>query len=202
MTTFLLIRHGCTDAVNKTIVGRQPGVHLNAEGKAQVQKLAIRLALLPIQHLCSSPLERAVESAKPLARRLRREVEICDGLTEIDFGEWVGHTLQELEAFPLWSEFNTFRSGVRPPGGEMMVEVQARMAAEMTRLQERFPQGIVALFSHADPIRAALIHYLGASLDMYARLAMDVASVTILEVNPWGPMLIRLNDTGELPVLK
>ncbi|HWH67867.1 MAG TPA: histidine phosphatase family protein, partial [Candidatus Sulfotelmatobacter sp.] len=96
MTIFYLIRHGENDWVGKAIAGRSPGVHLNAAGRQQAEQLAKQLAAHPIQQLFSSPLERARETAEPLARRLGLEVQIAPALTEMDFGQWTGKTLAEL----------------------------------------------------------------------------------------------------------
>ena len=102
MTTFLLVRHGETDAVGKTIVGRMPGVHLNATGRAHARRLAQRLSRLPIRAIYSSPLERALETAEPLARARNLRIQTCEAANELNFGEWTGKTFAELDSLPEW----------------------------------------------------------------------------------------------------
>src|SRR5687767_1544713 len=92
-TRFLLIRHATTDTVGKRLAGRLPGVSLNEAGRAQAQQLAARLAGLPVAAIYSSPLERAVETARPLAQGLQLETAVCEAFLELDFGEWTNSTL-------------------------------------------------------------------------------------------------------------
>lgn len=200
MTTFLLIRHAVHSLVGKSIVGRAPGVHLSAEGRTQAERLAERLADAPIRAVFSSPLERARETAQPLAERLGLPVQVCAQITEVDYGDWTGRTLQELEGMPGWREYNTFRSGTRILNGELMLETQARMVSRMEALRREHPDGVLALVGHSDPLRAAVVHYLGLPLDLAQRIEISPASVTVLEVRDWGPRLLLLNDTGELPI--
>src|SRR5436305_11011237 len=93
MATFFLIRHGANDLLDRAIAGRLPGVHLNAHGRQQAERLAERLAQEPIRRIYSSPLERARETAQPLADRLGLEMRIAPELNEIDFGDWAGQAL-------------------------------------------------------------------------------------------------------------
>ncbi|MGA3023723.1 MAG: histidine phosphatase family protein [Bryobacteraceae bacterium] len=193
MTTFLLIRHGMTDAVGKTITGRFPGVHLNEIGQKQAADLAVRLRLWKIDAIYSSPLERAVETAAPTARRLRLNVMKSEALSEVDFGEWSGRTLEELNQLPEWRLFNTFRSSTRAPGGELATEVQTRMVEQLTRYSRQHPDQTVAVFSHADAIRLTLAHFLGMPIDLMHRLEIRPASVSALRLAEWGPQVLLMN---------
>lgn len=181
MTTFILIRHGMTDLVGHTIAGRTSGVRLNAAGREQAEQLAARLARLPIKHVYSSPLERARETAAPLARLFGCEVSVSEAFDELDFGAWTNRTLAELEGLPEWKAFNTRRSTTAPPSGESMLSVQARTVAELERLRLLHPEAHVAVVSHADVIRALLAHLLGAPLDLLLRLHVDPATFSIVE---------------------
>lgn len=201
MAVFLLIRHGAIDALGKTLVGRLPGVGLNPQGLSQAERLAERLATVPIEQLFSSPLQRARQTAAPIARRLNLEVQVRAELDEIDCGLWQGRTFQELDGLPKWRQFNTFRSGTRIPGGELISEAQARMVGLLEDLRARFPQAVMALVGHGDPIKAALAYYAGISLDFMLRIEISPASVSILSITDWGPQLLCLNHTGDLPAL-
>lgn len=194
MTTFHLIRHGEKDADEQLIVGRTGGIHLNARGREQAAAIAERLRECPIRHVFSSPLERARETAAPLARARGVEVQVLEGLHEFDFGEWSGMSQQALRSLPEWRGFNSFRSGARPPGGEAMLEVQVRFVREMMRLGKEFPNDQIALVSHGDPLRAAVCYFLGMPLDLFQRIEISVASISVLTMDEQGAQLLWLNE--------
>src|SRR3954452_18283038 len=102
MTTILLIRHGENNMVGKRLAGRLPDVHLNDRGKQQAQQLAEALCKAPLKAIYSSPLERAVETAEPLAAELGLPVQIAPGLIELGYGDWQGKTLKQLSRLKLW----------------------------------------------------------------------------------------------------
>jgi probable phosphomutase (TIGR03848 family) len=197
MTTFLLIRHALCDSVGRAIAGRQPGICLNAEGKRQTEALANRLSGASLAGIYSSPLERALETAAPIAARLGLQVQIASGFNEIDFGEWTGRSLVELDQLPAWRAFNSFRSGTRIPGGEAMPEVLARALAELGRLRQAHPDPgtTLAVISHGDVLRTIIAHSLGVSLDLLHRIELSPASVSILELESYGPRVLLLNST-------
>lgn len=191
MTTFILIRHGMTDAVNHTIAGRTPGVNLNAAGIEQAARLAAHLSAQHITHIYSSPLERARQTAEPIARAANCEVQISEPFDELDFGAWTNRTLAELDPLPEWKRFNAHRSTTAPPGGELMLHVQERTVAELERLRALHKDAFVAIVSHADVIRALLAHLLGAPLDMLLRLYIDPASFSVIEAYDVGDYAMR-----------
>jgi probable phosphoglycerate mutase len=195
MTTFLLIRHGMTDAVGKTITGRLPGVHLNEAGQRQADDLPSRLKRWKIDAIYSSPLERALETAAPAARILGLKVMMSEALSEVDFGEWSGRSLAELDQLPEWRLYNTFRSCTRAPGGELATEVQTRMVEQLTRYSRQHPDQIVAVFSHADAIRLALVHFLGMPIDLMHRIEIRPASISAVRLAEWGPQVLLMNES-------
>jgi probable phosphoglycerate mutase len=198
MAVFLLIRHGYTDMVDVAIAGRMPGIHLNARGREQAARLAGRLERVKLDAVCSSPLERTLETAAPIASSHGLPIRICEGLNEIEYGEWTGWEVPRLHG-QIWESFNAFRSGTRIPGGEMMIEVQSRMIAELEKLHLDFPDGVVAVVSHADPIKTAIVHFAGIPLDLFLRLDISPASVSVVKIDDYGPRIFRLNDTGSPP---
>lgn len=193
MTTFYLIRHGSNDFAGKTLVGRTPGIHLNDTGRAEAERLANELAREPIQHLFSSPMERCRETAAPIAKRLNLEVQILDGLVEVEFGDWTGQEIAEMNSNELWQKWNTFRSGGRIPNGESIWEVQTRMVSVIEKLRRQFPDQVLALFSHGDPLRAAITYYLGMPIDFIHRLELSPASVSVLMIDDWTAKVQALN---------
>jgi len=201
MTLVLLICHGTTDWVDRGILaGRSPHVHLNRAGMREVEQLAERLACCPIDAVWSSPLERAIETAAPIAERQTLDVRICEGMTEIDFGDWTGREIRELAEDPQWLQFNHFRSGTRIPGGELIVEVQERMVTAIEQLHRLYPEGLVAAVSHGDVIKSAIAYYAGIPLDLLLRIRISPSSVSVIAIDSDGPEVLGINGLGE-PVL-
>ncbi len=192
-----LIRHATNPLVGKTIPGWMPGVHLNAAGRAEAERLAGSLRGQGIARVFSSPLERALETAEPVAKMAGVSVEIRERLGEMRPGEFTGRTLADLDQDPRWRKFNEFRGMTRAPGGELMLETQARMVAELLCLREQYPNESVAAISHADPIRAALAYFLGMPLDLYYRLEISPASASVLKLEEWGPQVLAVNRVCE-----
>jgi probable phosphoglycerate mutase len=147
----------------------------------------------PIARIYSSPLERARETAEPLARARELDVTIDDALTEVDFGSWTGMTFDELARLPEWVRFNARRSIAEVPAGERPVDVQARIVSALDRLRAQHQGQTVAVVSHADVIRAAVLHYAGASLDMVHRIEISPASVTGVALGGRAPRLLFVN---------
>jgi probable phosphomutase (TIGR03848 family) len=197
-TTIFLMRHGDNDWIGHTLVGWTPGIHLNENGRRQAERLAHRLGTLPIAAVYSSPLERALETAAPLAARLGLGIRTCDGLGEIRLGEWTGRKVRDLEDDPLWRRFNRQRSTTRIPGGESMLEVQLRMVDVFEEIRTNHPDASVAVFSHGDPIRAILMHYLGTPLDFVHRLEVFPASISRIVLNDRGPLVVTVNEALEI----
>lgn len=198
MTKFLLIRHAVTDAVGKNLSGRLPGIHLNKQGKMQAAGLAARLSKFNITALYSSTMERAQETAAPLASLHQMDYKIDKHFQELDFGSWTNKSFAELENDKAFKHFNTFRSGTRTPGGEMMLEAQCRMVKGIEKLAQLHPEQTVAIVSHSDMIKAAVAFYTGIPLDLMQRLEISPASVSILDIYPDFASLQLLNHCGDL----
>jgi probable phosphoglycerate mutase len=197
-TTFHLVRHGQKSAPDNLLAARAPGVHLTALGQRQVEWTAERLQPVPLRHVFSSPLERTRETATVIARTKGLQVEVSESIIEVDFGSWTNKSFEDLAPEVHWKYFNTFRSGTRIPGGELMFEVQARFVGEMLRLRDRFPNEHVALVTHADPIKAAIAYFAGSPLDLWDRFEISPASITTIALSDYGAKILRLNDTPEI----
>ncbi len=195
METFYLIRHAHCEAVGRSIAGWTRGIHLSPEGRLQADRLGRLFSGVPVKALCCSPLERARETAEPIARNLGIKAAVSEAWGEIRFGRWTGLDLKDLDGDPGWRRFNTFRSGTRIPEGELMIEVQARAVAEMDRLQSEYPDQAVAVISHGDVIRSVLAYYSGIPLDLIQRFEVSPASVSTLVLNEDGARIMNLNMT-------
>jgi broad specificity phosphatase PhoE len=181
-TIFHLIRHGAHELLDHVLAGRMEGVGLSESGRAEAATIAQSLAARPIVAVVSSPVQRARETAAPIAARLGREVEIEPGFEEIDFGDWTGLGFDVLHAMPAWHAFNSFRGFAPVPGGESMAAAQARALAAIGRLRARYHDGEVAVISHSDVIKAVLAHFLGVPLDLFRRIEVSPASRSVLAV--------------------
>ena len=202
MTNFLLVRHGLHVFGADRIAGRTPAVDLSSAGRAQAEQLAERLAHIELHAIYCSPIERTVQTHAPLAARHGLTVTYSDALVEVDYGDWTGRRLDELAEDEEWRRWNAFRSGTRVPGGESMLEIQARVVAEMQRLTDRHPRQNVALVSHGDVIKAAIAYALGVPLDLFQRIEISPASVSVVQIESYGPWVLCVNnvaDVAELP---
>lgn len=191
MPVLLLIRHAENDFVRSgRLAGRQRGVHLNAQGQAQAVALARALALAgyPIQAVYSSPLERAQETAQPLAAALGLPVQVQPGLQEIDLGAWTHRTLKSLRRLKAWRQVQEHPARFAFPEGESFLAAQHRIVRTLEELAAAHPpEAWLACVGHADPIRLALAFYLGLPLDLFQRLVVAPASVSAVHLPPEGP---------------
>lgn len=215
MPTFLLVRHGENDLIKQgRLGGRLPGVHLNEAGRTQAQATARVIAQAktqadaqaaarkqaqkpvepPVWKLYSSPMERAVETAEPVAQALGLEIVLRPGLLETDCGDWAGKTVKSRRRLKAWREIQNNPSQFRFPGGETFMESQQRIVGEIEFLRtQHAPQDIVICVSHADPLKLLVAHYLGLPFDNFQRLSIDPASITILHLDESASLLLALN---------
>ena len=192
MSTVTLVRHAAHDRVHAVLCGRMAGVTLGARGHSQAAALAKRLRGCGARAVLTSPLERARETAAPIAAALGLEPEVTPALNEIDFGIWTGRRFEELADDPLWQGWNAARGSGRAPGGEAMAAAQTRVAGLLDELAAEGRDAV--LVSHGDVIRAAVLRVLGLSLDAYARIEIAPASITTLDLWPGGGRVTGLNE--------
>ncbi len=195
MPLFLLIRHGENDYVKQgKLAGRLPGVHLNETGRLQAQRLAERLVKAPLKAIYASPLERALETAEPLAQKLGLEVQVHPGLLETAAGAWTGQLLKTLRRTRQWKIVQLAPSRFRFPEGETFAEAQQRIVTELEALcAQHAAKDIVACVSHSDPIKLAVAYYLGLPLDHFQRLSISPGSITALMLGESSSTLLTLN---------
>ena len=195
MPLLLLVRHGENDYVKKNILaGRLPEVHLNEKGRSQANAVAERLKSLPIKAVYSSPLERAMETAEPLAKALGLEMIQRPGLIELNIGDWQGQPLKSLKKLKVWRKVQGNPSRFRFPGGEAFLDTQQRICTELEELASLHqPKEMLACVSHADPIKLAVAYFLGMPLDHFQRLSVSPGSITALYLGEMGAQLVTLN---------
>jgi probable phosphoglycerate mutase len=197
-TLLLLVRHGETPTTGTVLPGRAPGLHLSDRGRAQAERVAERLTGLSVSAIYSSPLERARETAEPTAARTGLDVIHDDGLLECDFGDWTGAAIADLAALPQWHTVQHSPSAFRFPNGEGFREMQARIVGALAVLCTAHAGGVLVCFSHADPIKAAVIHALGTHLDLFQRIVISPGSVSAISfVEGHAPAVLMVNSTSE-----
>lgn len=197
MPLLLLIRHGENEYVKTgKMAGRLPGVHLNERGQNQARALGEALKDAPIKAIYSSPLERAVETATPIANARQLEVQMEAGLLESDIGKWQGKSWKVLRLTKVWKIVQSSPSRFRFPEGESFPEMQTRVVAALERIVQRHrkPQEIIVCVFHADPIKLAVSHFLGLPLDRFQRLGCDTGSLTMLHISESNANLVKLNQ--------
>ena len=191
----LLIRHGEND-YSKTgrLPGRLPGITLNEHGRQQAEELGKALSNAPLAAVYSSPLERARETAAPIAKARGLKVIEAPGLLEANVGAWQGKSVRRLSLTKYWRVVQGAPSRARHPGGESFAETQVRIVAALEQiLAKHKDRDLIACVFHADPIKLAVAHFIGLPLDHFQRLACDTGSVTMLAISPSTAHLVWLN---------
>jgi probable phosphomutase (TIGR03848 family) len=202
-TLVLLVRHALTPTTGIFLPGRSRGLHLSDQGRLQADALAARLDKLPrVAAVYASPLERARETALPIARARQVAIRIEQDLSEIDIGEWTGLSIKRARRKSEWEIVQRHPSGFRFPGGESFTEMQARMTAALQRIGAQHRGETIVAVSHADPIKAAVAHALGTPLDLFQRIFIAPASITAVAYRPQGPAVLTVNSVdGDLATL-
>lgn len=207
MATVILVRHGRTTAnASGTLAGRLPGVRLDETGATQAARVGERLAGVPLAVLVSSPLERCRQTAKAIAAARPAGIRVATerGITECDYGAWQGRPLKELAKEKLWSLVQTQPSAAVFPEGESMSAMQARAVAAVRRLDaavdaEHGPGAVWVAVSHGDIIKSVLADALGMHLDLFQRLHVDPASVSVVRYTGTRPYVLATNThAGDL----
>jgi probable phosphoglycerate mutase len=200
-TRLVLVRHAVTAQTGPLLSGRTPGIDLSDRGREQAKALGERLAELPVAVVYASPIERTSQTAAAVAEHHELTVQSLPGVLEADYGEWTGGKIADLAKTDLWKTVQRAPSRARFPGGESLAEMQTRMVSALEEVVARHPGELVVVVSHADPIKAAIAHYTGLHLDLFQRIVVSPASVTVFELTEHGAALVKCNDTGSLAEL-
>jgi len=207
MATVILVRHGRTTAnAAGLLAGRADGVRLDDIGEAQANATGLRLAAVPLVGVVSSPLERCRQTAQFILDHQPGVplTPIEDGITECDYGQWQGRTLSELSTEKLWATVQAQPSAVTFPGGESMATMQSRAVEAIRRHDAAFeaehgPGAVWVAVSHGDIIKSVLADALGMHLDLFQRINVGPASVSIIRYGASRPSVYATNtDAGDL----
>jgi len=201
MGFFYLVRHGESEWNAENRLCGRSNVPLSEAGRRQARSLAERLKPIRFEAFYSSPLERALETARLIAESVALQPVPDQRLVELDYGQWEGKTLTEITD----NDPRTFRAWdadpaqVAPPGGESGLEAQRRIVSCLEALAAKHPQGHVLVAFHKTVCRLAICHALGMPPSEYRRrLILDNAALSIIQARPYGWQLIAFNDTSHL----
>lgn len=207
MATVILIRHGRSTANTAGVLaGRQAGVGLDAHGWTQAQQAAQRLRGVSLETIVSSPLKRCRQTARAIADAQPHALDITDEreINECDYGRWQGRTLSDLAGEDLWTTVQTQPSAAVFPGGESLTAMQSRAVQAVRRHDAAVEasagsHAVWAAVSHGDIIKSVIADALGTHLDLFQRIVVNPASLTIIRYTSSRPYLVACNtDTGDL----
>ncbi|OII11031.1 histidine phosphatase [Curtobacterium sp. MCBA15_009] len=207
MATVLLVRHGRTTAnASGVLAGRTAGVRLDAVGRTQAERTAERIAAVPVVAVVTSPLERCRQTARVILDRQPGDPasSVERAITEADYGDWQGRTLADLSKEPLWRTVQANPSAVVFPGGESMQTMQSRAVAAIRRIDaaveaEHGPGAVWVAVSHGDIIKSVLADAFGMHLDLFQRIGVGPASVSIVRYGEHRPEVVATNtESGDL----
>ncbi|WP_067429612.1 histidine phosphatase family protein [Nocardioides jensenii] len=201
MATVILVRHGRSSAnTSGVLAGRTGGVRLDETGTAQADRTAARLAAVQLAAVVSSPLERCRQTARRIAGAQAGSpgVRTERGIIECDYGDWTGRPIKDLTKEKLWATVQQHPSAVVFPGGESLTAMMARSVSAVRRLDaeitaEHGENAVWVAVSHGDIIKSVLADALGMHLDLFQRLHVDPASVSIVRYSSTRPFVLGTN---------
>ena len=191
-TLFHLVRHGAYALLDHAFGGREPHP-LSDAGRAQAGRIAVALKSRAVAAIVASPVQRAVETAAPIATQFGLTIQIDPAFTEIDFAGWTGQSFDDLHVTPAWHAWNRFRSTACVPGGEGILDVQRRAIAGLSRLAGTYPDAEIVIVSHADVIKVVVTHVLGAPLDLMRRIEIGPGSVSTIALYDEDARVLSVN---------
>jgi broad specificity phosphatase PhoE len=204
MTKILLIRHGHVEGIKpERFRGRAP-LDLTELGRAEAQAVARRVAgAWKPSKIYTSPMGRCVETGAAIARACGAPTEVCDDLTDIDYGAWQFKTFAEAKSenpalFAAW--FATPHL-VRFPNGESLQDLVARAANALRFVLARHPDDTIVLVGHDSVNRALLLQLIDQPLSAFWRIAQSPCCLNEIDVTDGKICVQRINETGYLEAL-
>ena len=196
-----LVRHGETESNRLGLALGRADVPLNDRGRWQARRLARALASEALAAVYSSPLSRALDTARAIAHEHGLQVQIEQGFIEMDIGETEGLPFADVRSrFPGFLEVWASAQGPAQamPGGERLIDVQARAWETIQTIASRHPEEVACVVTHNFVILSILTAVLGIELVNFRRLRHSVGAISVLDLRPDRARLLRLNDTCHL----
>lgn len=201
-TRLVLVRHGETLANREfRYIGARDDA-LSGRGLTQALALADALSTFPIAAIYSSPLQRAYNTARPIAAHHQQEVIVADALREGSFGQWEGLSRTEVLArgpedvrrLLAWEQDTT----LAPPDGESFDNLNTRITTFVESLLQSYPEQTVVLVSHVGPIKVLLCTALGAPLSSLFHIFLDPATISVVDWHTTRSTVRLLNSHAHL----
>ena len=195
------LRHGETVASKTGGFCGTSDVELTPEGMIMAKDFAVAYQSVPWKAIFCSPMRRTIATAKPLCEMVGMEMQLRDGLKEIDFGKWEGKTPAEVnreyhDEYVRWQSEPGWNA---PPDGERAIDIARRSSEVIEEIEANYPDGNVLVVAHKATIRIILCSLLGIDVGRYRdRIHMPVAAVSVLEFCQQGPRLLKLSDRAHL----
>ena len=195
------LRHGETVASKTGGFCGTSDVELTPEGMIMAKDFAVAYQSVPWKAIFCSPMRRTIATAKPLCEMVGMEMQLRDGLKEIDFGKWEGKTPAEVnrdfhDEYVRWQSEPGWNA---PPDGERAIDIARRSSQVIEEIEANYPDGNVLVVAHKATIRIILCSLLGIDVGRYRdRISMPVAAVSVLEFCQQGPRLLKLSDRAHL----
>jgi probable phosphoglycerate mutase len=192
----LLIRHAESELLDRRLVGRSPHVGLTRAGRMQAARLPRRLHryTASVAGLFTSPQRRAVETALPIGHAFGLAPQHVHALDEVDFGLWTGVSFRRLDRDPRWHFYNSHRDLAAVPGGESAADVEVRVMRGLEEIAALHGGSLVAVVTHAEVIRTAVLHCSGRPLCDFTAVTIDPASISMLSVCDGAASIVSVND--------
>lgn len=195
------LRHGETEASKTGGFCGTSDVELTSEGMMMAKDFAVAYQSVPWKAIFCSPMRRTIATAKPLCELTGMEMQLRDGLKEIDFGKWEGKTPAEVnrdfhDEYVRWQSEPGWNA---PPDGERAIDIARRSSQVIEEIEANYPDGNVLVVAHKATIRIILCSLLGIDVGRYRdRISMPVAAVSVLEFCQQGPRLLKLSDRSHI----
>ncbi|MGH3035715.1 MAG: histidine phosphatase family protein [Gaiellaceae bacterium] len=182
-TRLVLVRHAETENSARGRCYGRLDVPLSPRGLRQAEAIADALADLGLAAVYTSPLARALDTARPTAAALGIDPVVVESLRELDFGEVEGLRYDQIEAerpelFRAWMDDP---AGVRFPGGESLADLRARVLPALAEIRARHARDAVAIVAHGGVIRVVLAEALGLDDGALFRLDQAEGGVSVVD---------------------
>lgn len=199
----ILARHGETDWNVAEVFRGRLDIELNETGRKQAKLMADYLAGTKFSAVFSSPLKRALETARAVAARQDIEVTVAPELMDMDFGDWQGLTVNTVrEKHPgFFSRWLEQPHCLKVPGGESLSNVRERALNLISRITARNESDIL-LVSHRVVGKVLICALLSLDDSHFWNIKLDTCGLTNFSLEDGRFVLTGHNDTSFLKPLQ
>jgi len=196
----ILVRHSETLQNRRHRIQGFLDLELSDLGRKQADAIAEALKDELVEAVYSSPLKRALSTARRIGRLHRVKIQVLDELKEMNLGSLDGLSWDEVsQRYPhFWENWLADATSVQIPDGESLLQVQTRTWAALQRIRAQGHQNSVVLVSHFFPLVSLISRVLDLPLSQFRKIGLEVGSISVLEFEGSRALLRRLNDTCHL----